>query len=477
MAAAAAEAPTRTALTFGGATWTWAELDAMVASWSRHLADRGLREGEPLAVLSYNRPEFLFALFGAARLGAWVVPLNARLSAAELRPLLERVSPRLVLVDPPLAPQLEGVAARVERLDVALAPGRSPRHAGWLADGPLLGLFTSGTTGRPKLAVQGILQFEAASRASAARLGGSLPVWLGTLPLFHVGGMAMVFRVLFDRGALVLSARFDPGEANDAFDRAGITHASLVPTTLARLLEAREGRRFSPDVRAVLIGGGPMSPALLESARALGLPCLQTYGMTEACSQLTTEEPALADGTTAGPPLDRTRLRIVDDRGRALPTGAEGRIEVRGPTLFQGYHGDPAATSEAWEGGWFATGDLGVLDARGRLRLLSRRTDLIVRGGENVYPAELEHLIASHPDVEEAAVVGLADATWGQLPVALVVLRRPLSAAELDASVRGRLARFKWPARWVAVQALPRNAMGKLERGRLHELASGPPLE
>lgn len=461
---AAVEVPSRVAVTFAGMTWTWAQVDSAVASWTHHLASHGVREGDPLAVLSYNRPELLFALFAAARLGAWVVPLNARLSAAELQPLIERVSPRRVLVDPPLLAQLTGCEARVLRLDAPLAAAPHAAPARWLDDGPLLGLFTSGTTGRPKLALQGIRQLEAASKASSARIGGEGAVWLGTLPLFHVGGLAMVFRVLFDRGTLALHARFDPHEVNEALDTAGITHASLVPTTLARLLDARGERRLGEGLRAVLIGGGPMSPALLERARHQGLPCLQTYGMTEACSQLTTERPDSADGGSAGPPLDGTDLRIVDDEGRVQPPGVEGRIEVRGPTLFQGYFGDPQATEEAWSSGWFITGDLGVLDEEGRLRLLSRRTDLIVRGGENVYPAELEHVLEQHPAVREAAVLSLPDARWGQVAIAIVVFEGEDASSELDPWLRTRLASFKIPEAFHRIDVLPRNAMGKLDR-------------
>lgn len=475
VAVAAHAHPDRPALITAAQTFTWREVSGCVADWAARLAALGVGEGDAVMLRAHNRPEVLWVHWAAARLGAWVIPLNARLSDAEVRPLIARVSPRMVLVEDSRRLPAEQVGARVVALEEVPA-GAGLDAAAWRWEAPLVGLFTSGTTGQPKLVVHGARQLEAASRASAARIGGaSAPVWLGTLPLFHVGGLAMAYRVLFGQGTLVLASRFDADAASEAMDLHGVTHASFVATTLQRLLEVRQGRPFHPSTQAALIGGGPVAPELLAEARALGLPCLQTYGMTEGCSQLTTESPDAADGQTAGTPLPGTEVRIVDAEGAPVAPGVEGAIQVRGPTLFSHYFEDPTATREAWTDGWFHTGDVGVLDALGRLTVLSRRTDLIVRGGENIYPAELEQVIASHPDVEEVAVLGVADSEWGQVPVALVVCRPPGSVDVLSAYVESRLARFKRPARWVQVDALPRNAMGKVERTRLRVLAEAPP--
>lgn len=472
---AAAQHPDRPALISEACTFTWRDVAALVTAWTGRLAALGVGAGDAVMLRSHNRPEVLWVHWAAARLQAFVVPLNARLSDSEVLPLVARVSPRVLLVE--ASPKGAGPASLAPAGARTLAfedvpSGHAPQERAWRFDAPLVGLFTSGTTGQPKLVIHGARQLEAAARASAARIGGgTAPVWLGTLPLFHVGGLAMAFRVLFSQGTLVLFGRFDARATNEAMDRHRVTHASFVATTLQRVLEDRQGRAFDAAVQAALIGGGPVEPELLVRSRALGLPCLQTYGMTEACSQLTTEAMDDADGRTAGVPLPGTEVRIVDPDGRPLKAGAEGSIEVRGPTLFSHYFEDSEATAAAWRGGWFCTGDLGVMDARGRLRVLSRRTDLIVRGGENVYPAELEQLIATHPDVAEVAVVGMPDPEWGQVPVALVVPRRPVSVEALSAWVAVRLAGFKRPTRWVEVEALPRNAMGKVERSRLQGLA------
>jgi O-succinylbenzoic acid--CoA ligase len=200
------------------------------------------------------------------------------------------------------------------------------------------------------------------------------------------------------------------------------------------------------------------------------LPVLQTYGLTESCSQATTEPPGSADATSAGTPLPHLELRIVDKAGAPLKTGGEGEIELRGGSVTSGYFDDPAATAAAFREGWFRTRDLGVLDARGRLRVLSRRTDLIVRGGENVYPAELEQVLERHPSVIEAAVIAEQHPGWGQVPVAIVALREATPDESLRAWCSERLARFKLPERFVRTESLPRNAMGKVDRRRLAAL-------
>jgi O-succinylbenzoic acid--CoA ligase len=480
---------TREALRFEARRWTWAEVDGEVARWAAALAGRGLGRGGRVALLSGSRPEVLFLVWAAARLGAAVVPLNARLTPAELAPLVARAGAGLHLAEASLAAHLPSRPLRLEDLaeEAARGPGDPSDGAPVPLDAaaPWLVLFTSGTTGRPKAAVLGVGQMAAAARASAARLNGPQPPrWLGTLPLFHIGGLAMAGRCAFDGGSLVLHRRFEAEAAARALAEDGITHASLVPTTLERVLEARGDRPFPEGLRAVLIGGGPVPPALLARARAHRLPCLQTYGLTETCSQVTTERPEGADGRSAGEPLPGVEVRVVDAGGQPLPPEAEGEVEVRGPTVMAGYLDDPEATAAAFRaGGWLRTGDLGARDAGGRLRILSRRVDLIVRGGENVYPAEVEAVLLQHPAVAEAAVLPERHPSWGQVPVAVVVLR-PGAAGEGEGSgtaesvlafAAERLARFKLPVRCVLRDVLPRNAMNKVDRNALRRLTGIEP--
>ncbi|TMA29898.1 MAG: 2-succinylbenzoate--CoA ligase [Deltaproteobacteria bacterium] len=302
-------------------------------------------------------------------------------------------------------------------------------------------LFTSGTTGAAKAVFLSRENHLASARAAVEVLGiDRRSKFICCLPLFHVGGLAIVFRCDLAGAELLLHERFDAhAVARDLLS--GATHVSLVASTLARLLEVCE--RFPSTVRAALVGGGPVPAPLFDKACRAGLPILQTYGLTETASMATCErEP---DGTTAGPPMPGMELRIV-----------EGEIEVRGPAVMRGYLGQEPVR------GWFKTGDLGELDARGRLIVHARRSDLIISGGENVYPAEVEAALLSHPRVREAAVLPAPDERWGQIGVAYVAT--DAAESELRAFLGERIARYKVPARFVMVPELPRTAAGKIDR-------------
>jgi O-succinylbenzoic acid--CoA ligase len=265
----------------------------------------------------------------------------------------------------------------------------------------------------------------------------------------------------------VVHTRFDPGAVNIAIDAEGITIVSLVAVMLERLLDARGDRPFPRSFRCALVGGGPVPRPLLERCVRIGVPVAQTYGLTEAASQVATLLPADA-------------ARKIGSAGRALPGtevridgSSEGEILVRGPTVMRQYLDDPDATAAVLRNGWLHTGDIGRLDDEGFLYVLDRRDDLIVTGGENVYPAEVEDVLTGHPGVEEAAVVGVPDARWGHRVVAVVRLRQGASAdaGELVAFCRRRLAGYKTPReiRFTG-DPLPRTASGKLQRSRVRQL-------
>ncbi|ADO71835.1 o-succinylbenzoate--CoA ligase [Stigmatella aurantiaca] len=461
--------PEAEALTFAGRRWTYRLLDVEVGRWVAALQARGVKAGSRVALLSANHAACVGLFFALGRLGALLAPLNARLTAKELAPLVQEIAPELTLAQGPLLDRLPGAENLEAWGSAEQAP--SPLCLPLGASTPRVVLFTSGTTGRPKGAVLTEGNFRASARCSAANLGAfPAPRWLGTLPLFHVGGLSMLSRCAYDGGCLVLQDRFDADAVNQAIDQEGVTHASFVATTLERVLEARADRPVPASFQLALIGGGPVPAPLLARARAARLLALQTYGLTEACSQVTTERPSEADGRTAGAALPGLEVRIADPEGQPLGPGREGDIEVRGPTVMAGYLNRPEATHEALRDGWLRTRDVGSLDERGRLTVLSRRTDLIVRGGENLYPVEIEAVIASHPAVQEVAVVGIPEARWGEVPMAFVV-PRPGHAFPLDLDdwCRRSLAGFKVPARFIPLEALPRNAMGKVERTVLRQ--------
>ncbi len=458
--AQALRAPHRLALVFESRRLSFAELDAEVAAWAGRLHRRGVGPGARVALLAANRVASVALLFAVGRLGAALAPLHARLTRPELVPLVQRLRPRLVLAEEALSERLpEAEHLEVLERDPGVPPPDGP---GLALDDDWMVLFTSGTTGQPKGARLSLRAFLASAAASRANLGASPDDrWLCTLPLFHVGALAMAVRCAVDGAALVLHRRFDVEETVRALSQEAITHTSLVTRTLTLALDA--GARAGA-LRAVLVGGGPLPSALASRAHTVGLPVLQTYGLTEACSQVATERPAEADGVTAGPPLPGLSLRIVAAGGGTAGEGEAGEIQVRGPSLMAGYLGEPEASAQALAGGWLHTGDVGSLDGRGRLRVEARSFDLILSGGENVYPAEVEAVLGSHPGVAEAAVVGRADAAWGEVPVAAVVLRPGVSVDGLVEWARGRLASFKVPVAVVAMAALPRTATEKVDR-------------
>ncbi len=469
----AQQRPDADALVAEGRRWSWHELELEVREFAARLTAAGVREGDRVAVLSPNRPELVPLFHAAGRLGAIWAPLNARLMPRELAPLVDRLRPRVVLADEALA---AGVPTAITFTELRNLPGIEAAAVPLNPARIRALLFTSGTSGRPKAVELTEANFAALSSASSRNLGGEPDQrWLACLPLFHIGGLAMVYRGAASGGVIVLQPRCDGEEVARALREDGITHLSLVPTGLGRVVEVFEAAQENAPghLRAILVGGGPMTPELLQRARARAFPVLQTYGLTEACSQVCTERLESADGTTSGEPLEGNAIQIVDAAGRAAPVGEIGEIEVRGPTVMRGYFEDPEATAEALRDGWLRTRDLGSVDAKGRLRVVARRSDLIVTGGENVYPAEIEAVLTSHPAVAEVAVVGVEDVVWGEVPVAVWSRRvSSMVADDLEAWSRARLAGFKVPKRFIRVEALPRTGSGKVDRAQLRSLVS-----
>lgn len=452
----AGRAPGSLALEFEGRSWSYAALNASVSEWQRLLLGRGVTEGDRVAVLSPNRPELVFLIHALARIGATLVPLNARLTAVELAPLVERAAPKLVLADEAISNRLPS-ALSFSELQSETRPTSSAETNVVKAVVRCI-LFTSGTTGVPKGAELTTENFVANARATAENLGAEpTQRWLGCLPLFHVGGIALVTRAAQLGGAVILQRAFEARASAELIARHRITHASLVPTALRRMMTLTE---FDPrSLKAILIGGGPVPRELLHEARARGLPCLETYGLTEAASQVATERLERPNGLVA---LESTRVQIVDADKQPVAAGVVGEIAVRGPTVMRGYFGQPPITD------WLYTGDIGELDATGRLTVHARRTDLIVTGGENVYPAEIEAAISAHPQVTDVAVTSLDDPEWGQTVVA--VFTGSTDGQTLEAHCRARLAGFKVPRRFHSVDAIPRNANGKVDRIALRNL-------
>ncbi len=476
---------------------SYGELFQRAGETARGLAALGVAARDVVAVLLDNGLAYAELLHAIALRGATMLPINTRLSPPEVAFQLEESRARLVIsAAGPLSDLASAAAKRI-------APGKSPVHIEvthqrdpalacyavaaassadeWAlrhpetADAPLALVYTSGTTGRPKGVLLSHENFFWSAVGSAAHLGVSPgDRWLVCLPLFHVGGMSILLRSALYGTAAIIQPGFDPNAVNKALNKAGATLVSLVPTMLERLLEVRREEKAPPQLRCVLLGGAGCPRNLVDRARALGFPVACTYGLTEAASQVATQplEAGGCEGTAGLRPLPGTSLKVVDAAGTRL-RGEPGEILVRGPTVMQGYLKAPDISDLPNEAplrnGWLHTGDIGVEDETGGLRVLDRRSDLIVSGGENIYPAEIEAVLLEHPAVAEAAVSGRADPVYGSRPTAWLVRQPGMEAddGELRLFCDSRLARFKIPVEFVFVDALPRNASGKLMRNQL----------
>ncbi|HEX2910583.1 MAG TPA: o-succinylbenzoate--CoA ligase [Chloroflexia bacterium] len=444
---------------------------------ARKLAAANIEPGKRVAVLMGSGLPFVVTVHALMQLRAVLVPLNLRLTPAELSWQLADVQADLLLADATHAEVGQAIAEAVPGLpclvsleelpeaDYTPAPYYNPDDLHTI-------IYSSGTTGKPK-GVRLLYRnhFYNASGSAQNLPAGPDDLWLAVLPLFHVGGLSIILRGLFYGMPLLVHESFNPAEVNRALDEQGVTIISVVANMLARMLDERQDRPYPPTFRAMLVGGGPVPAPLLERCARSGIPVIQTYGMTETASQAVTLAPqdALRKLGSAGLPLPGVELRLElgGEAANGLEQEGVGEILLRGPSITPGYDGRPEETARAWREGWFHTGDLGRLDAEGYLYVVDRRNDLIISGGENVYPAEVEAVLLGHPGVEEAGVIGIPDPRWGQVVMAFIKPRpgAKLDEAEIKEYCAAQLARYKVPSvvRFTG-ENLPRNAAGKLLR-------------
>ena len=461
---AAREAPNRLALIFDGEPFSYARLGERVSlaceRWRGLLAPHRARL-PGVALVARHELDTFVAIYALCELEVPVLLIHPRLGLVELARLLADARP-LARVGANLALELEDVNPPPPGSE---QPGRAPAQRDEAA---LAILYTSGTSGQPKGAVLSRRAFAHAVAASAKNLAVSADDrWLLMMPLAHVGGLSILLRCLAARACVVTAnppGPFDPARVIAALERERVTLVSMVPTMLKRMLDHPANFRAAPRLRAVLLGGAAAPARLLESAAQRAIPVLTTYGMTEACSQITTQPlgtpPSVAAG--CGIATGSVELRL---RG--------GEIELRGRGLLSGYWREGALHPALDADGWFATGDHGHVDEGGRLHLLCRRIDLIVTGGENVYPAEVEAAIERYPGVAAACVFGVPDAEWGALVSAVIVPERRttvLDGGGLAAHLCANLATHKRPRLLALARALPTSPAGKLDRAGAREL-------
>jgi long-chain acyl-CoA synthetase len=491
LAEAARDAPQSEALVLGDRRFTYAGYASCVAGFARELESLGVR-GERVATLLGNSIEACVAAFGALAAGAQHVPLNPLYAPRELDLMLRDAVPRVLVADAALEATVAPLAAAagVPHL-VAAGPGARPLDA-WrgmglqlenLPDREDLALlqYTGGTTGRPK----GVNLTHRAIATNVAQREGLLPTCPGErilcmMPVSHAYGMAMgLFLAPYCCGTLVLLPRFVPDDVLAAVERERVTIFPGSPTVFTGLLaHPRFTATDWSTVHTCYSGASALSEATLGRWReAVGAPVYEGYGQTEAGPVLSFNpvRGAVKPGSV-GIPAPRTEIEIVDvETGtRVLPAGERGEIRARGPQLMQGYRNLPAETAQTLRGGWLYTGDIGEFDAEGYLYIRDRKKDMLIVGGYNVYPRELEEVLAMHPAVLDAAVVGVKDDYRGELPVAFVALR-PGASADTDALLehcRANLARYKLPAQIRMVAALPKTSVAKTDKNALRKLAA-----
>jgi fatty-acyl-CoA synthase len=482
----------RVAFVEGTREVTYAEFDEATNRLGRGLIDLGVRRGDRIGVLLANSVAFMEVTFAAARLGAIVVPVNFRLQGPEVGFLLADAGADVLVHHdsfPAARAALAEPGVRVRHRLVVAAPGQATAA---LADGELSYLdvlasgapdpldmdvderdahaimYTSGTTGRPKGAVLTHANAVANARNGLLQGRGVRPgdVTVTAAPMFHIGGLGVhSLPFVYVGGTNVILSAFDPPAFLAAVAEHGATVQFLVPAMWAALTRVPDFDRFDLSALDMAVSGGAPTPLpVIEFFNARGITFQEGFGMTETAPSVSVLD---ADHIkeklgSIGRPLPGVETRVVDAADRDVATGTVGELVVRGDNVFAGYWMLPDATADAFRGGWFHTGDLARVDDEGYITLVDRKKDMIITGGENVYPVEVEQVVVRHPAVREAAVFGVADERWGETVVAAVALDGTATAAELIAHCRRRLAHFKCPTRIVIVDELPRNATGKV---------------
>jgi fatty-acyl-CoA synthase len=476
--------PDHPAAVFGDQVLTHAELHDRAARLASVLTEGGVRPGDRVAVLLHNRVEFVEALLACHRLAAIAVPINFRLAPDEIDYILADSGAVALIADTPCPETAVRMTLEVGPYYEAAVTSASARRESpeLLDDDVAIMCYTSGTTGRPKgaLLTHGNLVASTLSWIHEMRAGQD-DVWLSGQPLFHIGGINGLLPFLVLGGTVVItpSTTFDPEAMLGLIEAHAVTMCIFVPTQWAAICASNSVTQVDPGQLRVAMWGASPAPRQTLEAMGYAFPhaaIVSAYGQTEmsGATTLLKGHDSTRKMGSVGKPMLGVELRLVDDDLRDLPPGEVGEVVYRGPNVMAGYHERPGATREAFAGEWFHSGDLARFDNEGYLWLVDRKKDMIVSGGENVYPAEVERVLLEHPAVGEAAVIGVSHPRWIETPVAFIVPRGSAEPgeAELIAHCRQHLAAYKRPAAIIVVRELPRNAAGKVLKRNLREAYS-----
>ncbi|MFD3448698.1 o-succinylbenzoate--CoA ligase [Microbacteriaceae bacterium 4G12] len=458
--------PERVAIETETGRVTFQELHEQVISLSQQLVYTGVKKGDKVAVLMQNSIHMVHIIHALSYVGAVAVLLNTRLSNEELQWQMKDAEASLLITDEAYQEIYKEFIHTYTVSKLQLLPKADTTfQQEILLEDTMTIIYTSGTTGKPKGVMLTYGNHWWSASSSALHLGlQEDDCWLACLPLFHVGGLSIVMKNVIYGMRVLLYEKFNVTQINQAICNNGVTMISVVAKMLSDMLKELGDVTYPSSLRCVLLGGGPAPKPMLETCVTKQIPVYQTYGMTETASQICTlsSDYMLTKVGSAGKPLLPCQLRIADD----------GEIIVKGPNVTAGYFKREDATRTSIQNGWLHTGDIGYLDEEGFLYVLDRRSDLIISGGENIYPAQIEEVLLSHSDVEEAGVIGKEDNNWGQVPVAFVKRAEgsDVTEEELIHFCYEGLARYKVPKQIMFISALPRNASKKLLRRKLREL-------
>lgn len=463
----------------GGQTYTFAELNQAVQVEANRLYNLGIRQAHHIAIATYNHAEDVIGILALMRLGCVVVPINTRLTNQEIAFQCQQADASTLLcyhVDEVHRYQNVTHCRLITRDAITQKSSEIPSAVNIDLEKPCFIIHTSGTSGKPKGALLTYGAIYHSAMVSAYR-NGTLPNdrWMCILPLYHVGGLSILLRSILYGTAIDLLSRFDDARINHYLTNHPVTLVSFVPTMLYRLLK-NQVHPWQNSLRLILLGGASPSPDLIRDCIEKRLRVATTYGLTEASSQVATATPdAIVNKPhSVGKPLLFTQIRIIDEEGSELPPNQLGEIIVQSPTVMLGYYRNLEATAQALHNGWLQTGDMGYIDDDGDITIVQRRSDLIVTGGENVYPAEVENVLNQHPAIEASCVVGLPDVEWGQMVAVAIVLRdgEHTTSDDILTYARKHLAGYKVPRKLITVHDFPRTASGKIIRSLVQDYFS-----
>jgi acyl-CoA synthetase (AMP-forming)/AMP-acid ligase II len=502
--------PEREALVCGEQRITYMEMALRVNRLANALLERGVQRGTKVAVMALNSPQYVEVYYACAKIGAVFVPLNYRAKREETVHMLNNSGASLLFVGEryvdlirSMRPEIQGVKdlvcidRRIDEMagyDDLLAAGSDEEVFAPIEEGDATVLmYTSGTTALPKGVVLTYLTLSlyAVNTMSPADPEQPLEVTLLSVPLYHVAGLTAIMSSIWGGRKLVILPQFEPALWLEAVQKEGVTHSFVVPTMLKRIMDQPDFEKYDlSSLQLITYGAAPMPYEVVRKAvDVFSCGLMNAYGQTESTSTMTylgpedhriegteeEKEKRLLRLRSVGRPMDDVEIAIMDAKGHVLGPGREGEICVRGPRIMSEYYGQAEATAEAVVDGWLHTGDVGYLDEDSYLFMTGRTKDLIIRGGENISPGEIESCLEGHTKVAESAVIGVPDVEWGEKVMALIVLEpgEKMSEDEVIQYCKGQLASFKAPSTVAFVDQLPRNPLGKVLRKELRKTYGG----